>query len=151
MIIRFFSILQRNWTYEVEYGLEVSRMFFINITTLLPLFVILRVESIPKWLKIVLIVVLMVCWWYYLRYSIGRFIQIRNNKKYAIMISREQLIEVFNEYPKQKLYCKVNGKYRKITSENGIKELDEILLITIGKKQIYNLKKITKIINRNDD
>jgi len=147
MIVRFFVILQRKWTYEIEYTLEICRMVFINLITIIIPVIIYRIPGIAtRAFLIILFVVAYVFWLIYIRYSVGRFIQIKYNRKYATHINYYQLVQIMDAYPKKDLYCKINGKYKRIRSASEVKADDEIVLITIGKKQLQDLKKIKKII-----
>lgn len=150
MVKRFFIILQRNWTYELEYGLEVARMIFINLITIGIPAIVYRIPNMPKWVFWVFGVgPMFILWWFYVRYSSGRMIQIKNNKKYARTISKSQIPLLLEAYPKQALYTKVNGKYVKITSSDDVSKNEEIKLVCIGNKPIYELKKINGILNEN--
>ena len=104
IFIRFFSILQRNWTYEVEYHLEIIRMITINIVFLLTPVVLSRILDVSNIIRILVFFPPIVFWWYYLRYSIGRFIQIKSNKKYAILIKYEIINDILKAYPNKYLY-----------------------------------------------
>ena len=152
MIKRFFAIFLRNWTYELEYGLEVTRIIFITLITFGISTIIYRIPNIPNWAFWVFgFSPMLIFWWVYTRYSFGRMIQIKNNKKYARTISKSQIPLLLEAYPKQALYTKVNGKYVKITSSDDVSENDEIKLICIGNKPIYELKKINRILNESKE
>ena len=146
IFIRFFSILQRNWTYEVEYHLEIIRMITINIVFLLTPVVLSRILDVSNIIRILVFFPPIVFWWYYLRYSIGRFIQIKSNKKYAILIKYEIINDILKAYPNKYLYCKINKKYKKIKTIDDLSTDDIILLVTIGKTPVYELKKLKRLI-----
>jgi len=92
-----------------------------------------------------------ILWWLYTGFSIGRMIQIKANKKHAKKLEKSKIPSLLKAYPKQPLYAKVNGKYLKISSEEDVNENDDIVLICIGKKPIYELKKVKKILNGGND
>ena len=137
MMVRFFTILQRNWTYEVEYTFEILRMILINVVTLGIPAIVERIPDAPFWVLCVFgFAPAFIFWLSYFRYSIGRMVQIKTNRRYAVIITKEQLVKIMDAYPKQDLFCKVNGKYKRIKSADEVKDDDSILLITIGKKQL---------------
>lgn len=147
MIVRFFTILQRKWTYEVEYTFEIWRLILIHVVTIGFSAIIYHIPEVPLWLYLIFGLGLsFIFWFFYFSYSIGRLIQIKANRKYAIHITYEQLVQIMDAYPKQDLYCKVNGKYKRVRNVNDVQHSDEILLITIGKNQLQNLKKYKQIV-----
>ena len=151
MIARFFVILQRNWTYEVEYTLEIWRMVFIHVVTIgIPAIVLRTLENPPALFCVILVVSAYVCWRCYFRCSVARILQIKTNRKYAVAITKEQLARIAAAYPKQDFYCKLNGAYRRVRSPDEVGDGDSIILITIGKKQLIELRKYRRIIENED-
>ena len=134
--------MQRNWTYEVDYFLEITRMAFINLVFIIIPGILIRVFDSPSWVYIAILIPLAIFWWFYFRYSLGRFVQIKINKKYSVFIKYENISAILEAYPNKKLYCKVNNKYKKVVTINDVKKDDSILLITVGKTPVYELKKI---------
>ena len=149
-VVRFFTILFRDWTYEVDYKLEVWRLVLNNLITLGVPFVLFRIPNIPFWILLLSYITCVVCWWYYNWCSLSRFMQINTNRKYAKNVTKEQIVEIINAYPNKVLYCKVNGQYKQIKKYCEVNSGDSILLITIGKKQLIDLKKIKKILEENE-
>ena len=56
IVIRFFTILQRNWTYEVDYFLEITRMAFINLVFIIIPGILIRVFDSPSWVYIAILI-----------------------------------------------------------------------------------------------
>lgn len=151
MIARFFVILQRNWTYEVEYTFEICRLVLIHVITLVIPALIRCIPNLSVWVYLTFsFAVGFIFWWFYFRYSVGRLIQIKRNRKYAVHLTYEQLVQIMDAYPNQDLYCKVNSKYKRLTVIDDVRPDDEVVLILIGKKSLEDLKKWRKIVQSDD-
>ena len=147
--MRFFTILNRNWTYEIENSLEIIRMIFINVFFLLAPIVLSRALNVPNQFIILIFLPPLAFWWYYFRNSLGRFAQIKSNKRYSLNISKSIVEDILKAYPKKPLYCKIDRKYKRINCVSDIanlKEGESILLITVGRTQAFELKKIRRIL-----
>lgn len=145
MLKRFFVIMNRNWTFEMEYCLEILRLVFVNIVTICSMGLFIRATFLPTWLRIITYVVVPVYWFFYSRYSLGRMVQIHNNRKFARFFKANDIVKIMRMYPNQPLYVKINNKYRKILNCENLDDKDIILLITIGKKSISEYKSIKNI------
>lgn len=145
MLKRFFIIMNRSWTFEMEYYLEIIRLMLINVLTICLLSLSIKLSVIPIWLKIVAYVFVPVYWLFYSRYSIGRMVQIHNNKKYARVFKAAEIEKIFELFPNQPLYTKINNKYKKIVKGDCVDDKSTILLITIGKKSISEYKKLKRL------
>lgn len=127
--------------------MEIGRMVFINVVTIGLSASIYRIPNVPQWVFWVFgFGPMIIFWWFYIRYSIGRMIQIKGNKKHAIAIKKDQIPLLLEAYPKQKLWTKTGGKYKEISSSDDIDDDKEILLICIGKKPVYELRKIKRVL-----
>ncbi len=144
MIGRFFVILFRNWTFEVTYKMEIVRMLFTQLI-IVPFSFIIRFLIEPNIWKIVVAFFVAIFWWCYTRFSIGRLLQISDNKKQMIKVSAETISMLAAKYQGKTFYLFNNNKYYYLKSEQTPIE-NSYYLIRIGRKPLSELK-IKKIIN----
>ena len=139
MVIRFFALLIRHWTYEIEFRLEIARMIFIQILVivLIPLSGYLFPDSwrLGVFGKIVLIFDFLL-WVYLTANSVLRIVGISKNKKNIKIISSVELHDLLSKYPGIPLYTKIGKKYRIIKCNNDFVETQSIVLISIGKESL---------------
>lgn len=160
MVKRFFAFLFRDWTDETEYSFEISRMIFITLILLvIPaiLFRVYRDQIAIVWTDELLSTLVR----YFstlpflagLAFSIVRMVGISKNRKWAIAIKPQTIPKILEAYPGKALFCKINGKYRKIQRVDDVNQNDQILLILIGKRKplsIHELQKIKKVLDCDD-
>ena len=141
MVLRFFAFFFRSWTYEITRPMECVRMSTIQVFFIVYSLIQRFVIGLQRWAFFLAIFVVF-HWWLYTAFSISRLLQIKQNQKEAITITRVQFERIQEAYPKEDSYFYVNGKYIKLKAGNKLDPIiSEIKLIRLGKKPLSQRKK----------
>lgn len=152
MVKRFFAIFFRNWTYEIKYSMEIIRLLVIQILFFLYICINPLVIKYLERTKLFLVwVPVMIFYMYANFFSFGRFIQIRQNKRYSKLVSPEQLKAIQKAYPNEKMYVYFENQYNCILPNSSFLPSDQVLLITIGRTQLFDKKKLKSILKDKED
>lgn len=146
MKFRFLIIFFKSWTYEITQVMEWFRLSTIQalfITYILIQRFLIGFQSWALWVSVFVVI----HWWLYTWFSVSRLLQIKQNKKEAIVISSSLLYKIQESYPKEDCYLFLDGKYIKLKAGEKLNlACDELTLIRVGKKPLSDRRKIKKLM-----
>ena len=145
MIKRFFAFLLMIWTYELSYVVETFRLVLVQLVFWVYTFFQRPVFSLPVWTKWIWVPIWILCW-VGTAMSIGRLVQIKDNRKNAKTVTRDQLRKIMDLYPKDEAYLLVNGQYICIRPKSREISFDSAVLIRLGKKPLSEKRKIKAVL-----